>query len=269
MGTWTAEFTLPSSGSGGWTNSGNSNPAECIDTASDAEYSYIQANASGNTVGWYSLGTVAGSLPSYCSITTMYMTSRICRTGTSAGSGTIEEYNGTWGTMWSGTWPGYSNPNRTTQKSWTRGQAAGMYMYAHHNGDGSSSRQIRADWCQVVFTWAYYVQNGHDITSFSGIDTEGATANMHYHANGDGLTDYYVEWGNAPSTYQHNTGWIRTGLSGTGDQNPTKHITGEAPGAMVYVRFRTRNCDNTGVVYCPEHSFRTLGGTAQSCSMVG
>jgi hypothetical protein len=143
-----------------------------------------------------------------------------------------------------------------------------MYFYAHHNGNGSSSRQIRADWIKICFYWSYWVQSGHDVTSFSGIDTEGATANMKYNAGGDGLTDYYLDWGNAPGTYQHHFGWSRTGLSGTGWQYPTYHITGEAPGAMVYFRFRTRNCGDTDVVYCPEHSFRTLGGTAQSCSLV-
>jgi hypothetical protein len=117
-------------------------------------------------------------------------------------------------------------------------------------------------------TYAYFVQSGHDITSFTNIDTEGAQMNMKYNAGGDGDTEYYLEFGNAPSTYQHNFGWSQVGLSGTGWQYPNYHITGEAPGAMVYARFRTRNTGNSGVVYCPEHSFRTLGGGSTTSHLI-
>jgi hypothetical protein len=163
-------------------------------------------------------------------------------------------------------WKAYAAP-RPGGGNWSRAEVVASYTKYYYQGHGNGNPG-KFDYCMVRIVWAYFVQNGHDVTSFTNIDSEGAQANCHFHANGDGDCEYYLEWGNAPGTYQHNFGWSNTGLSGTGDQNFNYHITGEGAGAMVYFRFRTRNTGNTGVVYCPEHSFRTLGGGSTSASMV-
>lgn len=248
---------------GDWTYSGDSNLVNCLATAGDSKYLYMNNDAGVKSTGRiYNLGV--GGIPTYCTISSVYVYAYTQRVGGIASACEIDTdlsgANEGGGVQWTLGSLQYFNRlvDRPGGGSWTRSDLGNIGFKIKSWGNGNGSEQFRFDHVYFAITWAYISPSQVTTSAATSVTSSGAILNCTINPNGDAGGTYRIVYGTSSGSYDSPS---FAAVSGGGSQSPTRTLTGLNPNQTYYFRVEYKNSGGTQT-NGSELTFTTSGGAA-------